>query len=103
MSTSFMIIYVIILLGIFYFIGIAPQKKEKKKKEEMMNSLNVGDYVVTTAGMYGQIIDITNEMVIVEFGSKSCRIPMLKQAIANVERPDVMAKGEVSEETKKAE
>ncbi|MDO5140898.1 MAG: preprotein translocase subunit YajC [Eubacteriales bacterium] len=103
MSTSFMIIYVIVLLGIFYFIGIAPQKKEKKKKEEMMNSLNVGDYVVTTAGMYGQIIDITNEMVIVEFGSKSCRIPMLKQAIANVERPDVMAKGEVSEETKKAE
>ena len=103
MSTSFMIIYVIILLGIFYFIGIAPQKKEKMKKEEMMNSLNVGDYVVTTAGMYGQIIDITNEMVIVEFGSKSCRIPMLKQAIANVERPDVMAKGEVSEETKKAE
>lgn len=98
-----MIIYVIVLLGIFYFIGIAPQKKEKKKKEEMMNSLNVGDYVVTTAGMYGQIIDITNEMVIVEFGSKSCRIPMLKQAIANVERPDVMAKGEVSEETKKAE
>lgn len=103
MSTSFLIIYVIVLIGIFYFVGIAPQKKEKKKKEEMMNSLNVGDYVVTTAGMYGQIIDITNEMVIVEFGSKSCRIPMLKQAIANVERPDVMAKGEVSEETKKAE
>ena len=98
-----MIIYVIVLLGIFYFVGIAPQKKEKKKKEEMMNSLNVGDYVVTTAGMYGQIIDITNEMVIVEFGSKSCRIHMLKHAIANVERPDVMAKGEVSEETKKAE
>ena len=103
MSTSFLIIYVIVLIGIFYFVGIAPQKKEKKKKEEMMNSLNVGNYVVTTAGMYGQIIDITNEMVIVEFGSKSCRIPMLKQAIANVERPDVMAKGEVSEETKKAE
>ena len=51
--------------------------------------------------MYGQIIDITNDMVIVEFGGKNCRIPMLKAAIASVEKADALAKGEVSEEAKK--
>ncbi len=96
MSQTFLIFYVIVLIGIFYFVGVAPQKKEKKKKEELMASLAVGDYVLTTAGMYGQIIDITNDMVIVEFGGKNCRIPMLKAAITSVEKPDALTKGEVS-------
>jgi preprotein translocase subunit YajC len=102
MSQSIMIIYIIVLIGVFYFVGVAPQKKEKKRKEELMNSLAVGDYVLTTAGMYGQLIDITSDMVIVEFGGKNCRIPMLKAAITSVEKPDAMAKGEVSEESKNA-
>ncbi len=102
MSQTFLIFYVIVLIGIFYFVGVAPQKKEKKKKEELMASLAVGDYVMTTAGMYGQLIDITNDMVIVEFGGKNCRIPMLKAAITSVEKPDAMTKGEVSEESKNA-
>ncbi|MDO4962320.1 MAG: preprotein translocase subunit YajC [Eubacteriales bacterium] len=103
MSTSILIIYIIVLIGVFYFVGIAPQKKERQKKEELMASLAVGDYVLTTAGMYGQIIDITSDMVIIEFGGKNCRIPMLKAAIQSVEKPDVMATGEVSEEAKKAD
>ena len=100
MSQSIMIIYIIVLIGVFYFVGIAPQKKEKKRKEDLLASLAVGDYVLTTSGMYGQIIDITSDMVIIEFGGKNCRIPMLKAAIQSVEKPDVMVKGEVSDESK---
>lgn len=100
MSQTVMIVYIIVLIGVFYFVGIGPQRKEKKRKEELLASLAVGDYVLTTAGMYGQIIDITSDMVIVEFGGKNCRIPMLKAAISSVEKPDAMSKGEVSEEGK---
>ena len=51
--------------------------------------MNVGDSVVTTGGFYGVVIDITEEDVIVEFGSnKNCRIPMKKAAIAEVEKAD---------------
>lgn len=43
--------------------------------------------MVTTGGFYGVIIDMTDEDVIVEFGNnKNCRIPMRKQAIAEVEK-----------------
>ena len=53
----------------------------------MLASLAVGDSVVTTSGFYGVVIDLTDEDVIVEFGSnKNCRIPMRKQAIAEVEK-----------------
>ena len=53
----------------------------------MLASLAVGDSVVTTSGFYGVVIDLTDEDVIVEFGSnKNCRIPMQKAAIAQVEK-----------------
>ena len=80
------IIYFVIIFGVFYFIGIRPQKKERKKQEEMLASMAIGDYVLTTSGFYGQIIDMTDDMVIVEFGNKNCRIPMKKGAVAAVEK-----------------
>ena len=53
----------------------------------MLAGLAVGDSVVTTSGFYGVVIDLTEEDVIVEFGSnKNCRIPMQKAAIAQVEK-----------------
>ena len=65
------------------------QKKEQKKKQELMNSIEKGDFVLTTSGFYGVIIDITEDDVIVEFGNnKNCRIPMKKSAIEQVEKPD---------------
>jgi len=40
-------------------------------------------------GFYGVIIDMTDDTVIVEFGSnKNCRIPMQKVAIVQVEKPE---------------
>ena len=101
MNNTILIIYVVVFIGIIWFFGPMSQKKEKKKKEALMSSLAVGDYVLTTSGMYGQLVDITNDMVIIEFGGKNCRIPMLKAAIASVEKADALAKGEVSEEAKK--
>ena len=101
MSTSMMIIYVVVIIAMFFFVGVYPQRKEQKKKDEMLSKLAVGDYVVTTSGMYGQVIDITTDMVIIEFGGKNCRIPMLKAAIASVEKADAMHKG-VSAEAKES-
>ena len=80
--------YIVIFGALIYFFSIRPQKKEKKRHEEMMSSLAIGDSVLTTAGFYGNVIDMTDDMVIVEFGNnKNCRIPMQKAAIVNVEKP----------------
>lgn len=95
------VIYFVFIFAVFYFIGVRPQKKEQKKHEEMLSKMAIGDYCVTTSGMYGQIIDITNDMVIVEFGNKNCRIPMLKSCIQSLEKPDAVMKG-TSEESKEA-
>lgn len=53
----------------------------------MINSMEKGDSVLTTSGFYGVVIDITDDTVIVEFGSnKNCRIPMQKSAIVQIEK-----------------
>ena len=68
-------------------IFMRPQKKEQKRLQAMLNDMEVGDSIVTTSGFYGVVIDMTEEDVIVEFGNnKNCRIPMRKQAIAEVEK-----------------
>ena len=85
-----MIIYLVIIVGVMYFIMIRPQKKEQKRITAMLADMSVGDCVLTTSGFYGIVIDITDDTIIVEFGSnKNCRIPMQKSAIAQIEKAEV--------------
>lgn len=87
MSMVGVIIWMVVLFGIMYFLMLRPQKKEQKRLQAMLNDMEVGDSIVTTGGFYGVVIDMTDEDVIVEFGNnKNCRIPMRKQAIAEVEK-----------------
>ena len=77
----------IIFFLLMYFMIMRPQKKEQQRVKSMLAAMEVGDSVVTTSGFYGVLIDITEEDVIVEFGNnKHCRIPMIKSAIAEVEK-----------------
>ena len=81
------IVWMVVIFGVMYFLMIRPQKKEQKRLQAMLNDMEVGDSIVTTGGFYGVVIDMTEEDVIVEFGNnKNCRIPMRKQAIAEVEK-----------------
>ncbi len=83
------IVYVVLIGAFFYFMMIRPQKKEQNKIKQMLSALDVGDSVLTTSGFYGIVIDITDDTVIVEFGNnKNCRIPMKKDAIAQIEKPE---------------
>ena len=83
------ILYIVFFIAIMYFMMIKPQQKERKRKEELLASVAVGDSVLTASGFYGVIIDMTDDTVIVEFGSnKNCRIPMKKDAIVQIEKPE---------------
>ena len=87
MGMGVIILYVVVIGAFMYFAAIRPQKKEQKRVNAMLANMEVGDVVVTTSGFYGVLIDITEDDVIVEFGSnRNCRIPMNKSAIAEVEK-----------------
>ena len=88
-STYVLILWIVLFGGVMYFTMYRPQKKEQKRVAAMLSSMEVGDVVVTTSGFYVVLIDITDDDVIVEFGSnRNCRIPMKKAAIQQVEKQD---------------
>ncbi len=76
------------ILGLLlYFMLIRPQKKQQKQMQAMLSTLEKGDSILTSSGFYGVVIDVMDEVVIVEFGNnKNCRIPMKKNAIAEIEK-----------------
>ena len=104
-SMLMLIVWIVIFFVIMYFMMIRPQRKEQKKKEMMLNEMAVGDTVLTTSGFYGTLIDIADDTV-VEFGNnKNCRIPMQREAVAAVEKPEDSVKEAVEDkrEEKKEE
>lgn len=83
-----LLLYVVIFGLIIYFLMIKPQKKQRIKTEEMHKKMEPGDNIMTTSGFYGTILDIVDDTtIIVEFGNnKNCRIPMHKNAVAELEK-----------------
>ena len=82
-----MLIYIVFFGLLIYFMIYRPQKKQQKKQDELVNSIEIGDSVLTTSGFYGVVIDVMEEVIIVEFGNnKNCRIPMKKSAVVEIEK-----------------
>lgn len=82
-----LVIYIAFFAVLIYFMILRPQKKQKAKQEALVNSMEIGDSVLTTSGFYGIIIDIAEDTIIVEFGNnKNCRIPMQKSAVVEIEK-----------------
>lgn len=82
-----MILLYAVIFGIFWFFAIRPQSKQRKEHDALLTTLEVGDSILTTSGFFGVVIDITDEIVIVEFGNnKNCRIPMKKENIVEIDK-----------------
>ena len=63
-SMGMMILWMVVIFGVMYFLMIRPQKKEQKRLQAMLNSMEVGDSIVTTGGFYGVIIDMTEDCLL---------------------------------------
>lgn len=88
-NNVFLIVYIVVIVGMMYVLFIRPQRKQQREQKNLLDSIAVGDYVVTTSGFYGVILDVSDDDVVVEFGNnKNCRIPMQKNAIVDVEKQD---------------
>ena len=53
----------IFILGIFYLIVFLPARRRQKKLQDMIDSLKVGDKVVTSGGIYGTIVGFKDDRI----------------------------------------
>ena len=79
-----MVIYMVVIIGAMYLFMIRPQKKKQKQEEAMRNSLQVGDEVVTIAGLYGRVVAIKEDSLILESGPDRAKQRVARWAIQQV-------------------
>jgi len=70
----------VIILGIFYVMILMPMQKRQKKVQEFQSGLKVGDKVITTSGIYGQITRVNDKSVQVQVADK-VRIEIARASI----------------------
>ena len=81
----------LIIILVFYFMIIRPQKKQEKKTKAMLDALKVGDKVVTIGGICGKVSKIKDNFVFIETGNIGTQdeksvLKMERAAIRSVEQ-----------------
>lgn len=83
-SMIMMVVYMAIIIGAMYLFLIRPQKKKQKKEEAMRSAVQVGDEVVTIAGLYGRVVAIKEDSMILESGPDRAKQRVARWAIQQV-------------------
>jgi preprotein translocase subunit YajC len=72
---------IVLMLAVFFFLIILPQSRKAKKHAQFLSSLQKGDAVITTGGLYGRIYGLADRIVTLEI-APNVRIRVDRQTIA---------------------
>jgi len=70
----------VLVLAIFYFIILLPMKRKQQKVQQFLENLKVGDRVITTGGIYGQVTRLGEQTIQLQIADK-IRIDVARAAI----------------------
>jgi preprotein translocase subunit YajC len=79
-SSTALLVSLVLMVVVFYFLLIRPQQRRARSQRELVQSIDVGDDVVTVGGMLGTIRALDDDTVTVEV-APGIEIHMLKSAI----------------------
>ncbi len=82
-SQMISLLYIVGLFAILYFLMIRPQQQRQKKHQEMMRNLKPDDRVITIGGIYGTIVKMKENSLILKVAD-NVRIEVLQSAISKV-------------------
>ncbi len=74
---------VVAMFGIMYFFMIRPQQKRERERREMLAGLSKGDKVVTSGGICGTVVGLSEDRVVLKV-SDNVTIEFLRGAVAQV-------------------
>jgi preprotein translocase subunit YajC len=66
MEGSGSLIFLVLMVGVFYFLLIRPQQRRMKAMQSLQSSLQLGDEIITSAGFLGTIRRFDGEVVTIE-------------------------------------
>lgn len=84
MASYVTILYFVVIIAVFYFLIIRPQKKRDKQVRDMLAGLEVGNEVVSIGGIKGKIRKIKDDYIVIETTADKTPIEFEKSAIKAV-------------------
>jgi preprotein translocase subunit YajC len=92
--------FFLVLLAMFaflYFLLIRPQRAQQRKHAEMLGGLKPGDEVLTAGGIYGEVVQLDEERVMLEIDD-DVRIAVARRSIASIVPPEELQRLEAADE-----
>jgi preprotein translocase subunit YajC len=92
--------FFLVLLAMFaflYFLLIRPQRAQQRKHAEILGALKPGDEVLTAGGIYGEVVQLDEERVMLEI-DEDVRIAVARRSIASVVPPEELQRLEAAGE-----
>ena len=77
---ALILIYGVLILA-FYFFLIRPQRKKNKEEKKMRENLQVGDEIVTIGGLYGRVISLKEDTMVIESISDHSKLTFSRSAL----------------------
>jgi preprotein translocase subunit YajC len=75
------LIFLVLMMVIFYFLLIRPQKRRAEQHRNLVGSLSVGDEVITIGGLYGSVKRLGDDDIDLEV-APGTTLRVLKSAVA---------------------
>ncbi len=76
-----MIIWLVVMVGVFYFLLWRPQKKREKADRQLRANIAPGDSIVTIGGFVGKVLSIKDDDITIETGADRTKLTIKKWAI----------------------
>ncbi|HEY2073189.1 MAG TPA: preprotein translocase subunit YajC [Gaiellaceae bacterium] len=83
-SSGFLLI--VVAFAFLYFVLIRPQKKRQLQARQVLDSVKVGDEVITAAGIYGRVTELHDDDLLVEIAPQ-VTVRVARRAIGGVVPP----------------
>jgi len=82
--------FFVLIFAIFYFIVFLPTKRQRQKVQAFLTALKVGDKVVTSGGIYGNITRLSEQSVQLQIAN-NVRVEVSKAAIVGYQGQEPVA------------
>ena len=80
-SIIMMVLVYAVLFGGMYFIFIRPNRKKQKEEQKMRENLQVGDEVLTIGGIYGRVISLKEDSMVIESKADRSKLTIARWAL----------------------
>lgn len=83
---------IVLMIAIFYFLIFMPMRRQQRNQKEMLKTLTNGQTVITTGGIIGTIVTVSDDTLILRVKPDNIKIQVSRNAVTSLVKTDEQAK-----------